>query len=640
MIQADEDRNNLEEAVRLAEAGMSVFPCWEADAGRCACGNPDCIAPAKHPVGNQCPSGFKNASSTYSKIESWWTSRPTSNIAIATGSASGPGLLVVDTDIPDDQAGANVLAQVDPCGAGADDLDDVPTVRTQSGGRQFYFRMPLEGARSTTKLAGLPLDIRADGGYVIAPPSRGVKGRWSWIRSIFEHDLREPPQYILNLTDGKKAVGDDGSGLMFTFEGDLRTHPGAREGERNKLLCKLAGYHLLEHGADNLLQLSLEWGSRCRPPMPPAQVQKTIVGLVEKHYRKESEKATARVKATPRLVFKKFSEVEDKAQEWLWQGVIPSAAFSLICGPPGQGKTALSIKLCAHVSTGEPFPDGSPCAKGTAIYSSTEDDESRVLKPRLIENGADLDRVICVPGVAVDDDDDLILPLQFTEHLGLLEEKAKEIGDLRLLVLDPVVLGLGDRCDSHKNDSVRRVLAPLTAFAQRLNCAVIGITHPSKAEQMTMLSRVSGSVAFAAVARSCWAVSRDPDDLNKRLFWCFKSSYGGGIGRDFSIGEGARLTWGETPLPFNHGDATGDQEDGEAPTFEEAKRWLVAQLEAGPVPAGEIATAVKECNWFSKRTVDKAKVALGVQSYQKGRSWFWALPRVIVQGKELGFHDI
>ena len=104
--------------------------------------------------------------------------------------------------------------------------------------------------------------------------------------------------------------------------------------------------------------------------------------------------------------------------------------------------------------------------------------------------------------------------------LKLLEEKIAEIGDVCLIVIDPISSYLG-KTDSHKNAEVRGVLEPIAEMAERTRVAVCSVTHFSKPNGGTgtkALHKFIGSIAFVAAARAAFAVLEDPDDKGRRLF--------------------------------------------------------------------------------------------------------------------------
>lgn len=175
----DTGDSRLRAALEYALKGWPVFPCHgvvqTADGFKCTCGNTECVHPGKHP---RTPHGFKDATADADSIRQWWTKWPEANIGIATGRDSG--LVVVDVDSKVGKIGGQTLADLQaqhPVGW------ETRRVRTGSGGLHYYFEYPADAEQLTSKTHafGRDVDSRADGGYIIAPPSRHSSGehyRW------------------------------------------------------------------------------------------------------------------------------------------------------------------------------------------------------------------------------------------------------------------------------------------------------------------------------------------------------------------------------------------------------------------------------------------------------------------------------
>jgi hypothetical protein len=154
-------------AVAYASRGWSVLPCHEPTRrGGCSCGRADCTSPAKHPRTRR---GLHDATTDPHTVAAWWRRWPTANVALRTGAASG--LVVVDVDPAHggDAALERLIAQ-------HGSLPQTLTVLTGSGGRHFYFAHPGRTVGNSAGTLGAGLDIRGDGGYVVAPPSRHITG--------------------------------------------------------------------------------------------------------------------------------------------------------------------------------------------------------------------------------------------------------------------------------------------------------------------------------------------------------------------------------------------------------------------------------------------------------------------------------
>ena len=155
-------------ALAYASEGYKVFPIHTMRAGACSCGGAKNCKPAKHPIGNLAPRGVLNATKNPEVVAGWWAKEPNANIGIATGQASG--IVALDVDGP---TGETTLAKLERRFGTLP-----PTRQIKTGkGRHLYFRYP----RDTEKVKSiaqtkLGLDVRADGGYVLAPPSLHASG--------------------------------------------------------------------------------------------------------------------------------------------------------------------------------------------------------------------------------------------------------------------------------------------------------------------------------------------------------------------------------------------------------------------------------------------------------------------------------
>lgn len=159
---------------------------------------------------------------------------------------------------------------------------------TGGGGRHLYFTHPGGEVRNRAGMAP-GLDLRGDGGMIIAPPSIHPSGRpcrWRKGRSPSEVDLAPLPAWILTPRFG----GDDRHGHPIAYWRDL-VREGVSEGQRNSTLASLTG-HLLWQGVDPdvILELMLSWTrTRCRPPLPDAEVIAIIRSIEQTHRRHGGE---------------------------------------------------------------------------------------------------------------------------------------------------------------------------------------------------------------------------------------------------------------------------------------------------------------------------------------------------------------
>ena len=140
------------------------------------------------------------------------------------------------------------------------------------------------------------------------------------------------------------------------------------------------------------------------------------------------------------------------------------------------------------------------------VIVTAEDSLTATVTPRLMAAGADLDHVRLLQVEA----DGATGLLNLAADLPALQEAIADVG-ARVVLLDPLV-AFFDRVDSHNDQQVRRILAPLAQWADEHNLALNGLIHTNKREGHDALTRVSGSIAFTGVARSLLMIGRHPDD--------------------------------------------------------------------------------------------------------------------------------
>lgn len=182
---------------------------------------------------------------------------------------------------------------------------------------------------------------------------------------------------------------------------------------------------------------------------------------------------------------------------WLWRHWLALGKLHILAGAPDQGKTTIAVAMCATITIGGRWPDGTHCEPSNVLFWSGEDDPADTLVPRLMAAGADRSRCYFIQGARRDGE---VLPFDPARDLRQLQQAIEQIGGIRLLVIDPVVSAVTG--DSHKNTEVRRALQPLVDLAAACDCAVLGITHFAKGGQGTdPAQRVVGSLHAKAGLR-------------------------------------------------------------------------------------------------------------------------------------------
>jgi hypothetical protein len=190
----------LAEALDLAGRGWRIIPLHDVSVGLCSCGKPACGSPGKHP---RTVNGLKDGTTDPATIRRWWPRWPSANVGVCTGPDSGVWMLG-----PDGQAGIDALAELERRHG---QLPPTPAAKSGSGGRHYYFRWPAEGGIGNRKNhRGLPIDVRGQGGYFVAPPSRNKNGLYEWEIHPDKSALADAPQWLL---DWCRSAGETSGGL-------------------------------------------------------------------------------------------------------------------------------------------------------------------------------------------------------------------------------------------------------------------------------------------------------------------------------------------------------------------------------------------------------------------------------------------
>jgi putative DNA primase/helicase len=229
-----------------------------------------------------------------------------------------------------------------------------------------------------------------------------------------------------------------------------------------------------------------------------------------------------------RLISHRASDLKPEKLVWVWPGRIPEGKLVLLGGPPGLGKSQLTAFMSAVVSNGGSWPCGEGSTlPGDVIFMSAEDGIQDTIIPRLMAAGADTTRVHIV-AAATKPDGTGRKTFSLKTDVDLLEAKAREIGCVRLIIVDPISAYMGGS-DGNGNVETREVLEPLADMANRLRIAVVAVTHLNKGGSggnQSALNRFAGSIAFVAAARAAFAVIEDPDDDARRLLLQAKNNLG------------------------------------------------------------------------------------------------------------------
>jgi hypothetical protein len=345
----------------------------------------------------------------------------------------------------------------------------------------------------------------------------------------------------------------------------------------------------------------------------------------------------------PEEIGKLLSSVEPEEVSWLWPSWLALGKLALVDGDPGLGKSAMTLDLAARVSAGIAFPDGAECEPAGVVLLSAEDGLADTIRPRLDAAGADTSKILALATVPDENGHDRLLSIP--EDLALIEKGIRRVG-ARLVVIDPLMAFLSGDTNSHRDQDVRRALAPLAGLAERTGTAVLVVRHLNKAAANNPLYRGGGSIGIIGAARMAYVVGKDPQDENRRvlaptknnlamppasLMFGLEEAESGSVSVDWlGNSEVSAKDLLATPQDREHADARG-----------EAVEFLEEILSGGPVPAAQVKEEAEDAA-ISERTLARAKKTLRVMSYREGGTgsrgkgqWLWKLPGVDLIDKDV-----
>lgn len=411
---------------------------------------------------------------------------------------------------------------------------------------------------------------------------------------------------------------------------------------------------LVDFLSQNGQQAAVAPSEEALAPPPPTEVRAETPPVYRHGEKVESNSKEALQTNTseqPKLIVVCASDVQPEKIQWLWPNRFAVGKFSLVAGNPGLGKSQMTVHMAAQVTMGGCWPNGegrSPL--GSVIILSAEDDAADTLVPRLIAAGADTTRVHIVEGIKVPGKNGAgAIERQFdlANDVQALCEAIDNIGDVRLVIIDPVTayLGTGKSVDSHKNAEVRAALAPLQSRAAKYGFAAVGVSHLNKGGGQEALMRVLGSLAFVAAARVAFLVVGDANN-ERTLFIPMKNNIGmkrpglafrvvpKTIGGDI---ETSCIEWDADEVTTTADEAlaaaAGGQSEKEAghSSVSEAMNFLRDVLADGPVAAKEVQHRAKEAG-ITKATLRRAQKALDVKARHRGEGggsgrgeWIWEM---------------
>lgn len=453
----------LQAALYYAKIGWQVVPLHHPDSSHvtgCSCIKPDCDSPGKHP---RTEHGLKDASTNPGIITGWWKKWPQANVGIVCGKKSG--LVVVDIDCKTGPAAA-VQKALEAKGKGA-----MPyTVMSDTGGGGFHFLLSYNGIdiRNTTDFHDIKgVDIRGEGGYIVAPPSLHVSGEEYRWRIKPGGKIAPIPDWLKKLFVEKKSYRPPADKTVLLGEwGKLWS--GVETPGRNNTAARLAG-RLLGRGIsrEEVIAILTVWNKANTPPLNQSELIQTINSI-----NRSEEAKPDKIGAMPAEYF--LTADIARPDNIVDKGIFPVGSGMMLTGESGAGKSLISLEIGVRIAKGMPLWEYEVPEPRTILYIQKENSEYSI-KVRL--------KRIC-RGLGVQYPDNIFFAdRKFKINLTSVPDmrKVKELVEklqAKVVILDP--LSSYHSVNENDNIQMRRVLDNLTDLSGETGCAWIVVHHEGK----------------------------------------------------------------------------------------------------------------------------------------------------------------
>lgn len=587
---------------------------------------------------------FQQKQASKAEVATWNRQYPGANLGIVTGAVSG--IIVLDVD--DASAWDNLFFEYD--------VPRTPTAQTGKGWH-LYFAHPGGVVKNfARKLPGL--DLRGDGGYVVAPPSVHPNGgAYQWEISPDDTTLAPAPDWLLDLIHNNEPapapmapLEPSGPPHAYTLYAEraladeLAKLASAQNGTRNDTLNRsafslgtLIGAGVIERAyvESSLFNIARVLG------LGEEETTKTIRSGLDKGIAKPRVLPALEPRTTPaaspiatptttqtiqlappvagevaRPVGATWADLEQVIApiSWAWPGWLPNGLLTMVAADSGTGKSALCLRLAACFIRGEPWPDGTPYDGDTGRVLWCEAEAAQAVNlERAKEWGLPMNAFQSPLANPLDD-----LHLDDPAHRDAMAAWAHQ-PDIKFVVLDSFS---GSHSYDETSSEARELVKWLAELCRNSGKPIALIHHLRKrgtfdtGEEVT-LDRVRGGSALVQTARVVWALDiPNPTDKEHKRLSVIKNN----LAR-FSESIGLRIA--STGVAFGNAPAIPHKETLQ----DRAEDLLLAILNQGNGRrlASEIIEELEQAG-ISKHAGYRAKDTLNLVSFKDGSRWYWALP--------------
>ena len=330
------------------------------------------------------------------------------------------------------------------------------------------------------------------------------------------------------------------------------------------------------------------------------------------------------------------NDIVPKKIKWLWPDRVPLGKLTLFVGNPDNGKSMVGTYVTAVTTTGHDWCDGAKNSvpPSEVFIFASEDDPEDTSVPRLMAAEANLKKVRFAKMISDNPNaTENEREMRLDTDIAAITKALGANPNIRLIIIDPVSNYLGGT-KMVDEQSVRRVLAPLQRLASETGVAVLGIMHLNKKQDLAVIHRIGGAMAFVGVARAVWLFAVDAENPKYFHMLGVKKNIGGrSAGLKYEIvTKDVEIEGEDVPEPYVEwlvpSDKSADNmlapKPAGRPRIERdaASQWLKMFLSNGPKPAADV-KAQGEAAGFEYRTLERCKDEIGVESFREDDQWKW-----------------
>lgn len=451
--------------------------------------------------------GSAEASSDPKQIQRWWTVNPEFNIGIATGSKSKLVVIDVDEDPEKDVHGMQTLRDWE---REHGELPDTWIATTGRGGAHYYYKTDQSWHNSAGLLPGI--DIRGEGGYVVAPPSVHPNGSvydWDGFYNPEDQEIAWLSGSALELVEYlRKSKKDKKDDQKYNQTAEIQ------KGHRQSLLVALIGSLINIGLSEDAIReaVRLENEQKCKPPMSESELEKEVFPAIRRGWEVTEpytdsvlpvqftdEDLKKRELPMPVRLGSIWNNLPQPAPE-LIAGVLRQGHKMIISGPSKAGKSYLLMELAVDIAEGYNWLK-SRCKQGKVFYVNMEiDDPSCYRRFQSIYKSM---------GLTVGNHVDNITIWGLRGHSMPITKLAPKIieqcrdENYAAIIIDPLYKVIEG--DENSNSDIAKMSSGFDMIAQETGASVIYAHHFAKgyAGDRSSLDRGAGAGTF----------SRDPDAI-------------------------------------------------------------------------------------------------------------------------------